>query len=77
MNPARDRIIKAAGKLFHAEGIRAVSVDAVAEMAGITKRTAQQRNGATRERHERVDGNEMALTITTRLFTVRHPEQYW
>lgn len=35
----RDRIIRAAGKLFHAEGIRAVSVDAVAETAGLTKRT--------------------------------------
>jgi AcrR family transcriptional regulator len=37
--PTRDRIITAAGKLFHAEGIRAVSVDAVAEKAGLTKRT--------------------------------------
>lgn len=37
--PTRDRIIEAAGKLFHAEGIRAVSVDAVAEKAGLTKRT--------------------------------------
>lgn len=35
----RERIIEAAGKLFHAEGIRAVSVDAVAEKAGLTKRT--------------------------------------
>ena len=37
--PTRERIITAAGKLFHAEGIRAVSVDAVAEKAGLTKRT--------------------------------------
>ncbi|MCJ8151828.1 MULTISPECIES: TetR/AcrR family transcriptional regulator [Shinella] len=37
--PTRERIIAAAGKLFHAEGIRAVSVDAVAEKAGLTKRT--------------------------------------
>ncbi|HBN9494426.1 TetR/AcrR family transcriptional regulator [Pseudomonas aeruginosa] len=37
--PTRDRIIQAAGKLFHAEGIRAVSVDAVAAKAGLTKRT--------------------------------------
>ena len=37
--PTRERIIEAAGKLFHAEGIRAVSVDAVAEKAGLTKRT--------------------------------------
>lgn len=35
----RERIVQAAGKLFHAEGIRAVSVDAVAEKAGVTKRT--------------------------------------
>lgn len=37
--PTRARIIKAAGTLFQAEGIRAVSVDAVAEKAGVTKRT--------------------------------------
>ncbi len=35
----RDRIVSAAAKLFYREGIRAVSVDAVAEKAGITKRT--------------------------------------
>src|SRR5690606_6360238 len=35
----RERIIKAAVKLFHGEGIRAVSVDAVAAKAGVTKRT--------------------------------------
>ena len=35
----RDRIIAAANKLFYGEGIRAVSVDAVAERAGITKKT--------------------------------------
>jgi AcrR family transcriptional regulator len=33
------RIIAAASKLFYAEGIRAVSMDAVAEKAGVTKRT--------------------------------------
>lgn len=38
-SPTRERIIEAAGKLFHGEGIRAVSVDAVAEKAGLTKRT--------------------------------------
>lgn len=37
--PTRDRIVSAASKLFYSEGIRAVSVDAVAEKAGITKRT--------------------------------------
>jgi AcrR family transcriptional regulator len=35
----RDRIITAAATLFYGEGIRAVSVDAVAEKAGVTKRT--------------------------------------
>jgi AcrR family transcriptional regulator len=35
----RDRIISAASSLFYSEGIRAVSVDAVAEKAGLTKRT--------------------------------------
>ncbi|KOF21355.1 TetR family transcriptional regulator [Ensifer adhaerens] len=35
----REGIIDAASKLFYAEGIRAVSVDAVAEAAGVTKRT--------------------------------------
>ncbi len=35
----RDRIIEAASTLFYGEGIRAVSVDAVAEKAGLTKRT--------------------------------------
>lgn len=39
LRPTRERIIEAAGKLFHAEGIRAVSVDAVAEKVGLTKRT--------------------------------------
>ncbi|MEI2299613.1 TetR/AcrR family transcriptional regulator [Ensifer sp. MJa1] len=35
----RETIVAAAAKLFYAEGIRAVSVDAVAEEAGVTKRT--------------------------------------
>ncbi len=35
----RERIVAAAGKLFYGEGIRAVSMDAVAEKAGVTKRT--------------------------------------
>ena len=38
-NPTRERILTAASKLFYAEGIRAVGVDAVAEKAGLTKRT--------------------------------------
>lgn len=35
----RERILSAASKLFYGEGIRAVSVDAVAAKASITKRT--------------------------------------
>jgi AcrR family transcriptional regulator len=35
----RERILSAAAKLFYGEGIRAVSVDAVAAKAGVTKRT--------------------------------------
>lgn len=38
-SPTRKRIIDAATKLFYAEGIGRVSVDAVAEKAGLTKRT--------------------------------------
>ena len=36
---ARDRILDAANRLFYGEGIRAVSVDAIAAKAGITKKT--------------------------------------
>ena len=35
----RERIIAAASKLFYDDGIRGVSVDAVAAKAGLTKRT--------------------------------------
>jgi len=35
----RDRILSAANRLFYDEGIRATSVDAIAEKAGITKKT--------------------------------------
>jgi len=38
-SPTRERILIAASKLFYSEGIRAVSVDAVADKAGLTKRT--------------------------------------
>jgi AcrR family transcriptional regulator len=38
-NPTRDRIVAAATRLFYNDGIRAVSVDAVAEKAGVTKKT--------------------------------------
>lgn len=35
----RERIVSAASKLFYSDGIKGVSVDAVAEKAGLTKRT--------------------------------------
>ncbi len=35
----RDRILDAANRLFYSEGIRAVSLDAIAEKAGVTKKT--------------------------------------
>ncbi|MGJ4958605.1 TetR/AcrR family transcriptional regulator [Bradyrhizobium sp. HKCCYLRH2015] len=38
-DPTPARIVAAASRLFYAEGIRAVSVDAVAEKAGVTKKT--------------------------------------
>jgi AcrR family transcriptional regulator len=38
-DPTRARILGAANSLFYAEGIRAVSVDALADKAGLTKRT--------------------------------------
>jgi AcrR family transcriptional regulator len=37
--PTRERIVAAANRLFYREGIRAVSVDAVADEAGITKKS--------------------------------------
>ncbi|GFE51192.1 TetR family transcriptional regulator [Roseobacter cerasinus] len=37
--PAREKIVDAANRLFYSEGIRAVSVDAIAEKAGVTKKT--------------------------------------
>lgn len=37
--PTRERIVSAANRLFYQEGIRAVSVDAVAAEAGLTKRS--------------------------------------
>jgi AcrR family transcriptional regulator len=35
----RERIVTAAARLFYNEGIRAASVDAIAEQAGVTKKT--------------------------------------
>ncbi len=37
--PAREKIVDAANRLFYGEGIRAVSVDAIAAKAGVTKNT--------------------------------------
>lgn len=39
MKGTRDRILDAANRLFYADGVRAVSMDAVAARAGVTKRT--------------------------------------
>jgi AcrR family transcriptional regulator len=38
-NTTSERIVTAASRLFYGEGIRSVSMDAVAEKAGVTKRT--------------------------------------
>jgi len=38
-SPTRKRLVDAATRLFYAEGIGRVSVDAIAEKAGLTKRT--------------------------------------
>jgi len=37
--PTQERILKSAAHLFYLEGIRTVSVDAIAERAGVTKKT--------------------------------------
>lgn len=39
VSPARERILKAAVYLFYLEGIRSISVGAIAERAGVTKKT--------------------------------------
>lgn len=39
LTPTRERIIAAASKLFYGQGIRAVSMDGVAQQAGVTKKT--------------------------------------
>ena len=39
ISPTRERIVKAAAHLFYLEGIRSVSVDAIAERTGVTKKT--------------------------------------
>ncbi len=37
--PTRERIVSAASRLFYAEGVRGVNLDAVAAAAGVTKKT--------------------------------------
>jgi AcrR family transcriptional regulator len=37
--PVQERILSAADRLFYGQGIRAVGVDAIAEQAGVSKRT--------------------------------------
>lgn len=73
----RKRIIEAADELFYGEGIQSVGVDAIAERAGITKRTLyyhfkskdeliaaylEARSGPSLERFQRwVDGSDGSL----------------
>ena len=45
----RDRIVAAAARLFYNEGIRAASVDAIAEKAGVTKKTLYYHFGSKDE----------------------------
>lgn len=46
MTPAGERILSAASELFYRHGIGAVGVDAVAEAAGVTKKTLYDRFGS-------------------------------
>lgn len=47
--PAYERVLAAASELFYREGIRAVGVDAVAEAAGVTKKTLYEKFGSKDE----------------------------
>lgn len=47
--PAYERVLEAASELFYREGIRAVGVDAVAEAAGVTKKTLYEKFGSKDE----------------------------
>ncbi|MGI8648926.1 MAG: TetR/AcrR family transcriptional regulator [Rubrobacter sp.] len=44
--PASERVLAAASRLFYAEGIRAVGVEAVASEAGVTKKTLYDNFGS-------------------------------
>ena len=61
LTPGARRILDAAERLFYAQGIHAVGVEAIAAEAGMTKRTLYNRFGSKealveaylRQRHER------------------------
>jgi AcrR family transcriptional regulator len=46
MTPGAERILDAAGRLFYEEGIHATGVEAIAEAAGVTKKTIYDRFGS-------------------------------
>ncbi|PSL06647.1 TetR family transcriptional regulator [Haloactinopolyspora alba] len=46
LTPAGERILAAAGELFYAQGIRAVGVEMISEVAGTTKKTLYDRFGS-------------------------------
>jgi AcrR family transcriptional regulator len=46
LTPAAERILDAAGRLFYEQGIQATGVEAVAEAAGVTKKTIYDRFGS-------------------------------
>jgi AcrR family transcriptional regulator len=46
MTPGAQRILDAAGRLFYEEGINATGVEAIAEAAGVTKKTIYDRFGS-------------------------------
>lgn len=47
--PAAERILRAASEMFYREGIRAVGVEAIAQEAGVTKKTLYERFGSKKE----------------------------
>jgi AcrR family transcriptional regulator len=49
LTPAAQRILDAASRLFYAEGIRAVGVEAIVATAGVTKKTLYDRFGSKDE----------------------------
>lgn len=49
LTPAASRVLDCASDLFYREGIRAVGVEAIAEAAGVTKKTLYDRFGSKEE----------------------------